>query len=291
MIKFPKELAEIILGYSLEWQLRPDVDDRIKYTYGSISKVYAIDRLSLNPHGVDFLDKHPELICWRLIAANPSANHLTFSDHTTRRFKATKRGDRAGRGVRPVFLNGQRYYVNIAMLCRNSSETAIAVLKTLPEERLAWDTLSGNTHPWAVSIVNRNPSKIRHDSWLSNPSAIDHISLPDKQSVRAHSANPHPIMVAHLLAHPELIKVNGMLRNPMLVDIYLDTKKWNEFASSPFVQAEIKGFGSIARNPNPKAIEYCLQGRHAHWSWSNFIANPGIFTLVEPDGLRKLLGI
>ena len=299
LFKFPTGVAEIILGYTIEWTMIPIVESKI---LDDMTLWHHWRRLSLNPHGVDYLDLHPELIDWTLIAANPAASHLIFSEQTKKRFTSGYHPG-AGRGNRPVWLNGQKYYVNIAMLCRNSSETAIEVLRALPLESLVWDQLSNNIHPWAISMLLAQPHKIRPDAFQANPSAAPYL---EQLGWLMHfntmvSSNPNKELSARLRANPAMIHPKGMLRNPELVNIFLDDcGPTSEYAiHRPRWAYEMGTTFDIARNPNPRAIAFHVTHKVNQtidqWNdaclviWESLIANPGIFELTEPSRLRNIL--
>jgi hypothetical protein len=304
VFRFPKDIAKIILGYALEWTMIPAIASKIPKNDDPKRPWCHWRRLSLNPRGVDHLDRHPELIDWRLIASNPAASHLIFSEQTKKRFSSgfgRRNCSGAGRGNRPVWLNGQRYYVNIAMLCRNSSETAIEILKTLSPECLVWGELSRNTHPWAIATLLTYSWKIRSDLFQANPSAAPHLErlgwlCPFNTMV---SSNPNKELSAYLRANPAMIHPKGMLRNPELVSIFLDGyHSMQEYSvHRPNWNREMGTVHDIARNPNPRAISYNVTGEYGGTSrhgnpyihWDDLIANPGIFELTEPIGLRDLL--
>jgi len=244
----------------------------------------SIDYSSLSsnthPHAVEFLEDHPDLICWFSFSSNPAAIDVLL------------------RNPDKIKWNQFNY---------NPTAKAVEFLKEHPE-RINWDNLSMN--PAAVELLAANRDKIVLDSLFRNSAAMWLIKKMrpkrlNAKLVYALSGNHSAEAVRILRANFGKLKnrFDLLVKNPFAADLIMENfdkldpvcKQIMVLNTNPRIISVIKGFNltdtiqRIADNPAVEAFEVIEGMKEAYierdWAMRYLWRNPNIFEMSY--GLMK----
>jgi hypothetical protein len=153
-----------------------------------------------NPIAIAWLEKNPDKIDWSRLSANPSAIFILEQNLDKIDWGQLSRNPSA---IQLLEKNPKK--INWKTLCDNTHPVAISwIEKNIKKCIVRWGRLSAN--PSAISIMEKYPEKIHWDKLMSNPSAIPFIekNLDNIMYIDNRFFKPRMCFYSHAYKNPNI---------------------------------------------------------------------------------------
>lgn len=159
-----------------------------------VSSGSHIQKLSKSPHEwvMEFLEAHPEYICWHTLCENSSAGAIRILNKNIDSINWAPLS--ANPGAIDILKN-YKHKINYNKLCKNPNSNAIKLIENMLIEnpkRINIHTLSINHN--AIHILEKHLDKVDWTNLSKNPNAMNILlQHPDKINFEALCCNPNAI--------------------------------------------------------------------------------------------------
>ncbi len=258
---FTDEIATLITDYCSTYELRSWID---------YSKL-CLSGLSENEAAIDLLERNPNIIDWPHMSRNRRGVSLL------RQFPG--RVDWVVASANHELGPFRADYIARVNWRFGSSNPALAGHLINDPSRVDWRRIALNHDPRAVRLIIENLDRVDHGLLSSNPGMVDLLI-----------AHPNWVDPWRLIDNPRLVEVlDGIGRSGHTAWLARHSNIFEHALRRIRTGAESPRDGrALSANRSARAMDI-LRDRPDLIQWPVLSKNPAIFTLVEPEGLKRLL--